>query len=158
MDFKTFPVFECLLSFYIVHPDCICVLHTFIENTLYSITFMAQLLLHLLSILAGPTSSIGSTNLFVQSVEYRRWLLLHFILKGSSLYHNPFEGFTLQSESLEVMKGVGDKKTIPWNALLCHLANQLRRCLCHAIKPVQGIIAQSVSLKSFIPKGHLMWL
>ncbi len=51
------------------------------------------------------------------------------ILKGLSLHTKPFEGFTLQSESFEGIKVLGDQKSVLWDALLHHLA-----------KPNKGIV------------------
>ncbi len=69
-------------------------------------------------------------------------LALRSIRKVSSLCPNPFKGFTLRSESVEGLKGVGDQTTVSWSALLRHYTDVPSSCK----ESAQRIMGPEVSI------------
>ncbi len=69
-------------------------------------------------------------------------LALCSIRKVSSLCPNPFKGFTLRSESVEGLKGVGDQTTVSWSALLHHYTDAPSSCK----ESAQRIMGPEVSI------------
>lgn len=82
---------------------------------------------------------------------------IQLALRSNLKAHSSFKGFILQDKSFEKMKGVGDQRTISWNALLDHYAKIVYAAFVMSKTSWEQSIHHLYPLKSLLLKSHLKW-